>query len=108
MPVAIPDAVGCFACSGDAWAGAVGALGVIEVATVEVAEGEVREVEILRVPGGVFCGVAREGLAEEGEFEAETVTVRRLEIAGVIPPLGLEIRVIEMVAGEGIAVAGEG
>jgi hypothetical protein len=34
------------------------------------------------------------------------MTVRRGEIAGVIPPLGLKIGVVEVVAGELVVIAG--
>jgi len=61
--------------SGDAGAGAIGALGVIEDATVEIAESEMGKIEIADIPGRLRNRVAANGLAEEREFEAEAMAV---------------------------------
>ena len=47
-------------------------------------------------------------MAKKSKFETEAAAVTCDEIAGVIPPFGLEIRMREMVARKFIAVAGRG
>ncbi len=67
-----------------------------------------REVEVVDSPGGGVGGIVLVlTLAEEDEFEAVAMAVGGMEIAGVIPPFGAEIRVLEMIARELVMVAGE-
>jgi hypothetical protein len=59
----------------------------------DICDREVREVDLVR---GEACGGRRSGrkaAAEESELEAEAAAVLRLELAGVVPPLGLELEV---------------
>ena len=60
-----------------------------------------RQIEIANIPDGwLSAGIAIDALAEKRQLEAEAMAVGGLEIAGVIPPLGLEIGMIEMIARE--------
>jgi hypothetical protein len=64
------------------------------------------KIEIANIPCGGFRRIAVDGLPEKRELESEATTAGRFEIAGVIPPLSLEIRMIEMIAGEFEVIAG--
>jgi hypothetical protein len=75
---------------------------------VEIAECEMCEVDVVDIPRGLLHRIAGDGLAEKGKFEAEAVTACGFEIAGVVPPLGLEGRMSEIVARECVAITGEG
>ncbi len=66
-----------------------------------------REIEVAHIPRGVLRGVAADSLAEEGQLETEAAAVGGLEIAGVIPPLGGEVGMIEIVVRKGVVVAGQ-
>jgi hypothetical protein len=110
-PVAVPDARLVEGRAGQARARAVQALGVQVLAAVDVAQGQVREPRVAHVPHGCGflapVGAAVDAPAEEGQLESEAPAVFVAEIAGVIPPLGLKFGVIEVVARELIAVAGQ-
>src|SRR5260370_36763 len=75
---------------------------------IQIADRESREVEILHIPGRSVRGIAADGLPEESQFESKAPAVRRFQIPGVIPPLSLKIRVIEMVAREFVTVSRQG
>ena len=107
LPVAVPDARVSLGDPRDAGSGAIGTLGVIETLAVEVAQSEMGEVEIADVPSGILNGISGDGLAEKSEFESEAMAVGGLEIARVIPPLGLKIRMTEMIAGKFETIAGK-
>src|ERR1700746_3617950 len=67
-----------------------------------------RNVEILYVPGGRLRRIAADGLPEERQFESEAPPVRGLQIPGVVPPLGLKVRMIEMIARKFVTVSRQG
>jgi hypothetical protein len=108
LPVAVPDATEGFVHRGDARDGAVGALGMVKLASIKIAQREMRQVEILHFPSAGLCGIAAYSLAEESQFESETVAVRGFDISGVVPPFGLKIRMIEMVAWKFVVVPRQG
>src|ERR1700689_2527862 len=64
--------------------------------------------DVAHIPDFGRLFVAVDAYAEESQFESETPAFGGFEIAGVIPPLGLKIGMVEVVAGELIVVAGEG
>ena len=51
--------------------------------------------------------IACNGLAEERQFKTETMAVGRLEISRVIPPLGLIVGMIEVIARKLVMVPGQ-
>src|ERR1700741_3390110 len=106
-PITVPDFFLCSVGSGDSRSGAIGAFSVEELFAVEVADGEMSQVNVAQVPGGGFRGIPGDALAEESQLEPELFAVGGLQIAGVIPPLGLVVGVIEEVARECETVAGE-
>src|SRR5712664_510685 len=105
LPIPIPETTEGFAHRGDAWAGTIGAFRMIELTAIQIAQSEMREVEILHVPSRGLSGITADGLPEESQFESEPPAVNRFQISGVVPPFGLKIRMIEMVAREFVAVS---
>jgi hypothetical protein len=81
---------------------------VIETLSIEITEREMRKIEIAHVPSGGLSRITIHRLAEKRKFESEAMAAGRFEIAGVIPPLGLKIRVTEMIAGKCKVIAGQG
>jgi hypothetical protein len=79
---------------------------MIKVSARKIAEREMRDVNVPNVPGS-RCGLAAYRLPEKSKLEAEAVAIRGGEIAGVIPPLGLEGGMGEVVAGEGVMITGK-
>jgi hypothetical protein len=67
-----------------------------------------RKIDILYIPGSSFGGIAADGLTEEGQFESEAVALACPQISRVVPPLGLKVRMIEMIAREFVAVSRQG
>ena len=61
----------------------------------------------MRHAEGLSRGVSPLALPEEHQFEAVAMAVGRVHVARVIPPLGAEIGMLEMVARELVAVAGK-
>src|SRR5258706_4440581 len=72
---------------------------------IEIAQREMSEVEILHLPGRDLLGIAADGLPEESQFESKPPAVSRFQISGVVPPLGLKIRMIEMIARKFVLVS---
>ncbi len=105
LPIAIPDAAEGFFHPGDAWAGTIGSFRVIKLPAIEIAQREMSEVEILHLPGRDLLGIAADGLPEESQFESKPPAVSRFQISGVVPPLGLKIRMIEMIARKFVPVS---
>src|ERR1700680_124003 len=68
-----------------------------------------RQVEIVHAPGRrVVTGSAALALPEKDHFKTVAMAVAGAEVAGVIPPLGAEFRMIEVIAGKLVTVTGEG
>jgi hypothetical protein len=68
-----------------------------------------RQIEIVDAPdGGIVGRGAALALAEEDQFEAEAAAVACDQIPSVVPPLGAEVGVARVVAGELEAVARKG
>src|ERR1700682_2321852 len=67
-----------------------------------------RQVEIVHAPGRrVVTGVAALALPEKDQFKTVAMPVIGAEVTGVIPPLGAELRMIEVIAGEVVVITGE-
>src|SRR6266849_8286417 len=107
-PISIPDAALRFAGASDAGAGSIGALRMIKLPAIEIAQREMRDVKILYVPRGGFYGIAADRLPEKRQFESKLAATGGFHVAGVIPPLGLKIRMAEIIAREFEAVTGQG
>src|SRR5260370_34728973 len=90
---------------GDARARSIGSFRMIKLFAIQIAQCEMREVEILNVPGRSLRRIAADGLPEECQFESETPPVRRFQIPSVVPPLGLKVRMIEMIARKFVTVS---
>src|SRR5260370_22120623 len=67
-----------------------------------------REVEIPHLPDGGLRGIAADGLPKESQFESESPAVRGFQIPSVVPPFGLKIRVIKMIARKFVTVSRQG
>lgn len=80
------------------------ALGDIELLVGDVADREVGQIDLVGAPVGgcTFNAVCflwrRQGAAKDGELEAEGAAVGRFQIAGVVPPFRLVIRMRAKVA----------
>src|SRR5580704_11235603 len=107
LPVAVPDSSVLGADSCDGGPGTIRAFGVEEVAAVEIAKREMREIEVAHVPGIRLRCVAIYALSKKGQFKTKVTTVGGSDVAGVIPPFGLIIGMIEMVARKFVAVSGQ-
>ena len=106
LPVAVPDRPCALIDARNAGAGAVDALFVIEAPAAEIAQGKMRHVQIVNVPLRLVR-IACNRLAEEGQFETETMPVGGPEIAGVVPPLGLIVGMIEVIARKLVMIPGQ-
>src|SRR5712664_2465326 len=105
LPIDVPDAAEGLVHCGDARAGSIRSFRMIKLSAIQIAQSEMREVEILHVPSSGLSGITADGLPEESQFESEPPAVNRFQISGVVPPFGLKIRMIEMVAREFVAVS---
>src|SRR5438552_3303008 len=108
LPIAIPYAAERFAHRGHPWAGSVYSFGVIKLTTVQIAQREMRKVEIFHIPRGGLRRIAVDSLPKKSQFESEPPSVCRFQISRVVPPFGLIIRMIKMIAGEFVAVSRQG
>src|SRR5579871_6179278 len=114
FPVAVPDAALLEADTGDARAGAVQTLVVVELSGGDIGKRQVRQVQVIDAPGGlVVARPAALGLPEEYQLETKTAAIPATDVARVIPPLGAKLGMIEVVtrkfepiAGQSLAVFG--
>ena len=109
LPVTVPDAAFVEARPSQARAGAVQTASAVKRAPVNIGHGQMRQVQIVDTPRGrIEIAVGRRrpllALAEENQLKAVALAVLRLQVAGVIPPFGAEVRVIEMIARKPVAI----
>src|SRR5579863_9053655 len=104
LPVSVPDASVCTTYAGDSGACSIRALSMVEMPAIQITQSEMREVEIAHIPRAGFRSVAIHALTKEGQLEPETAAVRRFDITGVIPPLGLVIGMVEMIVRKFVAI----
>ena len=83
LPVPVTDPGLCQVGTCEAWAGSIQTLKVKILSCVNVAQRQVCKVDVVHVPVG-SPRLAGDSLAKEGQLEAETMAIRRLEIAGVV------------------------
>src|SRR4051794_23430470 len=101
LPAIQPDAIGRSTCSGQIVAVAAEPLCRVEFLRAKIAHGEMSEIDIACRPMG--CALHRlgcEATPEKGQLEAESVTIRSLQVAGVVPPLSLIRWMCAVVGGE--------
>ena len=66
----------------------------------EVGQREMRKVDLIRSKGGLPLGqTGGQPAAEDGQLITKPIPILCLQVAGVIPPLGLELEVWAVVAG---------
>src|SRR5580765_5930438 len=65
------------------------------------------KIQVAHIPRPGRFGVAINALPEESQFKTESMAVRRLDVAGVVPPFRLEVRMIEMIARKVVAITGK-
>ena len=78
-----------------------------EPPAIDVAQRQMRHPDIANVPHRRLLRAAIHALAEEGQLEAEAPAFSRVQIAGVVPPLGLKIGMIEVIARKFVVIAGK-
>jgi len=71
---------------------------MIETALVNIRKSQVRQVNLIGAPCAGLAGRRFGSLAKEGKFKTETVMIRSLHVPRVVPPLGLKIGMVEMIA----------
>jgi len=81
---------------------------MIKLTAIEITYSQVSQVQIVNIPRRRFSGITINCLTEKRQFKAEAMTIRCSEIACVVPPLGLKIVMVEMVAREFVMIAREG
>src|SRR5581483_5294139 len=111
LPVAVPDASVVETDTGDPGTGAILTLEVEEAAGVEIGHRQMREVDIVDAPRRlIFRGFTSllGSLAEEHQLEAVAMTIPSADVSGVIPPLGAELRVVEVIARKLVVITREG
>src|SRR6266849_2442721 len=107
LPVAVPDSTLQFTGTGDAGACTIRALCVKKLSAVHIAQGQMREVQVTHIPRAGWFDVAINALPEESQLKTDSTAVCRLDVARVVPPFGLEIRMIEMIPRKAIAITGQ-
>ena len=109
-PIAVPDLQDLGTGPGGAQCSPIEPIGEVETLAVQIGDGEVSHVEVTHRPaGGVghippFFGP----YSKEGDLIAVPLAIGRLEMAGIVPPLGLEGGMIEVISRKLKFVAGPG
>src|SRR5437764_14926850 len=93
--------------SGDPGAGAVGAFDVKKFFLREIAHCEVRQVKIPHIPSRSHGRVSSDAFTKKRKLETNRAAVCRLQMSGVVPPLGLIVGMAEAIAWELVTIAGE-
>src|SRR6266446_150525 len=105
-PVSVPDFLYCRIRSGDTGPRAISALRIKEFLSIEIADCEMCKIDVADIPCKRVRGIAVYAFTEKSELEAELASVSGLQISGVVPPFGLVIGMVEIIAREFITVAG--
>src|SRR5581483_5032168 len=107
-PIAVPHPLRGETRARDARPGAIQPLLVQEALAVDIGQCDVGEIHIVGAPRGpIVRGSAPFALTEENQLETEAFALRRAYVAGVVPPLGAEVGMFEMIARELVAIAGQ-
>src|SRR5256885_7027233 len=106
-PIAIPYFLQGRVGSGDPGAGAVGAFDVKQFFLREIAHCEVRQVKIPHIPSRSLGRVSSDAFTKKRKLETKRAAVCRLQMSGVVPPLGLIVGMAEVIAWELVTIAGE-
>src|ERR1700752_4402719 len=78
---------------------------MIKTPAVQITQRQMRQIQVPHVPRRAFLLVPTDCLAKKRELEPEPAPVRRFHVPGVVPPLCLKVRMIEMVPRKLILVA---
>ena len=105
-PVIVPDAVLVGGCTGESGAAARELFGVAIALAGRIADRQVGHEQIANRPLRRIRRRRVHADAEEGDLVAKAPAVRRLHVAGVVPPLDLVVRMRGVIARERICVAG--
>src|SRR2546430_17674671 len=81
---------------------------MINLPAVEIAQSEMGEIDIPQLPGSRLRRIAANSLPEESQLKSKPVAIRRFQISSVVPPFGLIVRMIEVIAREFVAVSRQG
>src|SRR6202171_6164078 len=65
------------------------------------------KIQFPTLPGTGFFGFAIDALPKKGHLKSKTMPVSRLDVTGVIPPLGLKVRMIEMILRKFVTISGK-
>src|SRR5258707_2424593 len=81
----------------------------MELPAIEIAEREMRKIEVLHIPVRlrIFRGLAAESFAEKSQLKPKMPAFGGAHVAGVVPPFGLKVGMVEMVARKFIAISGQ-
>ena len=63
-----------------------------------IAQRQVRQIKVAHIPIAGCSLLALHALPEKCQLKAEAVSVGGFQVAGVIPPLGFVVRMIEVIA----------
>src|ERR1700719_2857479 len=105
LPVAIPDAPILLADAGDSRARAIRAFVMEKLAALQIAQCQVSEITVSHVPGIDLAGFPIRAAPEKCQFKSKTAAILSFHVSRVVPPFGLEVRMVKMIAGKFIAVA---
>src|SRR5579872_1563381 len=106
-PVPVPDALLLEAGTRDSGTGAGQAAITVKLMAINIGNGEVSQVKVVDAP----CRAIGDRpfplpLAEKYQLETKALSRRVVKVSGVIPPLGAEIRMVEVIAWKRIAITG--
>src|SRR5271156_6010881 len=108
LPIPVPDSAAFRINTSNARPRTVQSFAMIKFSAADVAQRQMSHIHVWRGPVGSFLHIAGHCFTEKSEFETEFVPVGASQIPGVIPPLSLKIRMIEIIAGKFVTVTGYG
>jgi hypothetical protein len=81
---------------------------MVKAFAADIGKGQMGEIDVLNCPNGLVIGSLVGALPEECQLKSKGTALGCRQISRVVPPLGSEIRMLEMIAGKGIAVPRQG
>ena len=106
-PVAVPDCFLRLIRARHSRSCPVQSLGVKEPPAVDVAQRQMRHPDVAHVPHIRLLRAAIHALAEERQLEAKFAPFGRVQVAGIIPPLGLILGMIVVIARKLVMITGK-
>src|ERR1039458_369662 len=105
LPISVPYMSAVPVDPGNTRPRAIQSFAVVEVLVVDIAQSQMSEVKVVENPRRILPQASIKSFPEKSHLKPERMSGRGLYVPGIVPPLGLKIGVVEVVARKRILIA---